>query len=682
MDKREQDVLELIRKKTADVEVPKSLEPDAIERILESKEAEKEFGGVSGKRRSRGAWQKGLLAAACLTVVAGGAAWNLLDLGQGNMTTENVGNNMQKGLEDEVEISSSKTIVQADSYEQIYDYYETYRKKMEEEQMSYQMDGADIGRELMTESSDSGMNASAGGTGASKKEAAVVEEYSMVAPADTVEAGDMDSGYSQTNVRQEGVDEADIAKTDGRYLYILEDSGREIAVVDTKDGNMKKVTSVKVDDKEYIREFYVVPDRKKMVLVCGQQDGSEIFEDPLYTNGGIGNSGVTMAVTYDIKNPEKPEKEGKVTQSGQYSSSRMVNGFLYLFSEVHIWGEVAQNEPRMYVPLINGEPVSEKNIYLPPIKQANMYEVITSVNINKPDETVDSKAIFSKGGQAYVSNKNIYFYETEWGYWNGCVTTIRKVAYKDGKLEAKAQGKFDGYLNDSFSIDEYEGNLRVVTTDDDTNSVYVLDEELTEIGAIENLAKDERIYSARFMGDTGYFVTFRETDPLFSVDLSDPKKPKIIGELKIPGFSEYLHFYGEDRLLGIGMNVDEKTMTTDGAKITMFDISDKADVKEKDTYVLKNVYSTDVAYDYKAALVDWERNIIGFSGYTEGGQRYFLFAYDEDEGFICNMEEDINGNGMRVPRGIYIGDTLYVIQGNIIEAYSLKDYQKVDDLIL
>ncbi|GFI43177.1 hypothetical protein IMSAGC018_00844 [Lachnospiraceae bacterium] len=682
MDKREQDVLELIRKKTADVEVPKSLEPDAIERILESKEAEKEFGGVSGKRRNRGAWQKGLLAAACLTVVAGVAAWNLLDLGQGNMTTENVGNNMQKGLEDEVEISSSKTIAQADSYEQIYDYYETYRKKMEEEQMSYQMDAADIGRELMTESSDSGMNASAGGKGASRKEEAVVEEYSMVAPADTVEDGNMDSGYSQTNVRQEGVDEADIAKTDGRYLYILEDSGREIAVVDTKDGNMKKVTSVKVDDKEYIREFYVVPDRKKMVLVCGQQDGSEMFEDPLYTNGGIGNSGVTMAVTYDIKNPEKPEKEGKVTQSGQYSSSRMVNGFLYLFSEVRIWGEVAQNEPRMYVPLINGEPVSEKNIYLPPIKQANMYEVITSVNINKPDKTVDSKAIFSKGGQAYVSNKNIYFYETEWGYWNGCVTTIRKVAYKDGKLEAKAQGKFDGYLNDSFSIDEYEGNLRVVTTDDDTNSVYVLDEELTEIGAIENLAKDERIYSARFMGDTGYFVTFRETDPLFSVDLSDPKKPKIIGELKIPGFSEYLHFYGEDRLLGIGMNVDEKTMTTDGAKITMFDISDKADVKEKDTYVLKNVYSTDVAYDYKAALVDWERNIIGFSGYTEGGQRYFLFAYDEDEGFICNMEEDINGNGMWVPRGIYIGDTLYVIQGNIIEAYSLKDYQKVDDLIL
>lgn len=247
---------------------------------------------------------------------------------------------------------------------------------------------------------------------------------------------------------------------------------------------------------------------------------------------------------------------------------------------------------------------------------------------------------------------------------------------------AKAQGKFDGYLNDSFSIDEYEGNLRVVTTDGDTNSVYVLDKELDIIGSIEDLAKDERVYSARFMGDVGYFVTFRETDPLFSVDLSDPKKPKIIGELKIPGFSEYLHFYGEDQLLGIGMNVDEETMITDGVKLTMFDISDKTDVKEADTYILENVYSTEVGYDYKAALVDPGRNIIGFAGYTEGGQNYYLFAYDKKDGFVCNMEEHINGNAIRSTRGVYIEDVIYVVQGNIIEAYSLKDYKKVDDLIL
>ncbi len=680
MDKREQDVLDQIRQKTADIEVPKQLEPENIKRRLE----EKESGTSSGRSSKRrwGVWQTGALAAACVAVVVGVAVWNGAKSGSGNVRTENVKTDSQGKAADQTEISSSKTIAQAESYDQVFGYYEAYQKKMEEEQMAYQMEAGDMSRESVADSADGGeMNGSTGGAKSSGEEMMI--EDLVEAPAATAEASDAaSSDYSQTNVRQEGVDEADIAKTDGRYLYILEDSGREIAIVDTKDQDMKKIASVDVGAKEYIQEFYVVPDRKKMVVICGRQAEGTMMEDPLYTNGGIGNNGVTIAVTYNIQDPERPEEEGRVNQSGEYRSSRMADGYLYLFSEVYLWGEVVPGEPRTFVPLINGETILEKNIYLPPVSQANMYEVITSVDLKNPDKMADSKAIFSKGGQVYVSNKNIYFYETEWGNWSGCVTTVRKVAYKDGKLEAKAQGKFNGYLNDSFSIDEYEGNLRVVTTIDETNSVYVLDAELETIGSIEKLAKDERIYSARFMGDTGYFVTFRETDPLFSVDLSDPKNPKILGELKIPGFSEYLHFYGEDRLLGIGMNVDEKTMITDGVKITMFDISDKTDVKEEDTYVLKNVYSTDVSYDYKAALVDWKKNLIGFSGYAEGGQRYFLFSYDEENGFSCNLEEDINGNGMRNPRGIYIEDILYVIQGNIIEAYSLKDYQKVDDLIL
>ena len=122
---------------------------------------------------------------------------------------------------------------------------------------------------------------------------------------------------------------------------------------------------------------------------------------------------------------------------------------------------------------------------------------------------------------------------------------------RQGKLNGVAKTRVNGYLNDSFSIDEYNGYLRLVTTVDRTNAVYVLDEKLEETGKIENLAKDERIYSARFMGDIGYFVTYRETDPLFSVDLSDPANPKIIGELKIPGFSEYLHPYGDLSLIHI-----------------------------------------------------------------------------------------------------------------------------------
>ena len=177
-------------------------------------------------------------------------------------------------------------------------------------------------------------------------------------------------------------------------------------------------------------------------------------------------------------------------------------------------------------------------------------------------------------------------------------------------------------------------------------------------------------------------MTFRETDPLFSVDLSNPEKPKILGKLKIPGFSDYLHFYGEGKLLGIGMNVEEEAQVTDGVKLSMFDISDNTDVKEEHKLVLKNVYSTDVSYDYKAALIDADRNIIGFAGNTEGGERYYLFGYDEKTGFKCNMSEEINGRSGRGARGVYIEETLYVVCGNVIEAYSLKDYKKTEDLIL
>ena len=671
MDKREQDVLKQVKQKTADIQVPEKLKPDNIRRMLEDKEPE--------KRSKWGARQTGALIAACMAVVIGVAAWKAS--GADSMIRTDSSNRASGPKVREDHIDGSRMIAQAESYDQVYGYLEEYQRQQRErsdsvvKQESYDM---------IAESADGGMKEEFAMTENAEQDRAL-EDNASAGAAQSMDASE-GGGYSETNVRQEGVDEGDIVKTDGAYLYVLEDEEDKIAVIDAKGQDMKKVAEIEVGSGCYIQEFYVQPEQKKLVAVCSRGDSMMLYSsDPSY--GGDENPAV-VAVTYDIEDPENPAEEGRVSQSGSYNSSRMADGYLYLFSEYHIWYEVSLHEPREFVPLINENVMSADDIYLPQISQANMYEVITAVDLKKPDKAKDSKAIMSKGGSLYVSGGNIYFYEEEWGYsGSGCVTTIRKVAYKDGQLKAKAQGQFDGYLKDSFCIDEYEGNLRVVTTKNDSrgadsNSVYILDEELEQIGSIEELAKDERVYSARFMGDTGYFVTFRETDPLFSVDLTDPKKPKIVGELKIPGFSEYLHFYGEDRLLGIGMNVDEKTLVTDGVKLTMFDISDKTDVKEADTHVLKNVYDTAVSYDYKAALISPERNIIGFPGNSEGGQKYFLFEYDDDGGFSCNMEEKINGNAMRNSRGLYIEDTLYVVQGNIIEAYSLKDYQKTDDLIL
>lgn len=693
MDKREQEVLDMLREKTADLETPEKLKPENICQMLEEKEKEQE--AKQYRKIRKRTWKAGALAAACVAAAAlaiwqmpGGNRY-LPDSEVGNTSagrnTDQSGGNAAAGKDtDDEDGGSKKEIAYAEDYFQLYDYVKAYQESMKQaygyvEHESYD---EDIAVEQKAESSDRSTAA-----------AEFMDDVNMTADAGgeaIAEMGAADSAssreYSETNVRQEGVDEADIVKTDGRYLYVLEDNSKEIAVIDTKGQNMKKAASISVEDRGEncrIYEFYVIPDQKKLALICGSTESQFLMESyPGYM--GSGAQETTTVVTYNIQDPSHPSEEGEVNQSGNYNSSRMADGYLYLFSE---WGISIMDhmEPRDYIPMVNGESMKAEDICLPPGREAYRYEIVTSVDLEKPKEAKDSIALFSKGGQIYVSNENIYYYEEEWKYSDtvsDCVTTVRRVSYKDGELKAKVQGEFKGYLNDSFSIDEYKGNLRVVTTEGETNSVYVLNENLKKIGSIEGLAEDERVYSARFMGEVGYFVTFRETDPLFSVDLSDPKHPKIVGELKIPGFSDYLHFYGENRLLGIGMNVEEGTQSTDGVKLSMFDISDKTDVKETDTYVLEHVYSADVSYDYKAALIDPGRNIIGFSGNSMGGQKYFLFEYDKEKGFICNMEEDINGNGMFVARGVYIEDVLYVVQGNVIEAYGLEDYKKVDDLIL
>ena len=128
-------------------------------------------------------------------------------------------------------------------------------------------------------------------------------------------------------------------------------------------------------------------------------------------------------------------------------------------------------------------------------------------------------------------------------------------------------------------------------------------------GNIGDLAEGEDIRSARFLGDIGYFVTFRNTDPLFSVDLSDPSDPKILGELKITGFSSYLHFYGENKLLGVGNEVDPETGAYTGIKLAMFDVSDPSNVKQLHKFVIKDTLQIKSYYINKAIDLDVFCNI-------------------------------------------------------------------------
>lgn len=638
MNKKEQEFINQIKKESETVNIPKSLEPEEMEAALKS-------------RPKKFVWKTAhtIAAAACCLLVCGIAYGMTKD-------AEHAGKRGAAGADaKELRNSGVETV---DDYEEVYEYLQAYAMNAN----SYDEDGGEV---MIME--DSAADMAAGGAEMRQQIASETQKMDAAVP----EAASAE--YSETNVRQEGVDEADVVKTDGRYLYTLRDNGRAVVIVDTKDG-LKEAAEVKLEDTHSIREFYV--NNGKLALV------GESYREEKTKSGWYMSTASTFAVTYDLSDPAKPEKVGEVTQSGYYTSSRMSEGHLYLFSQYSV-DTASGIEPRdteKYIPLVDGTLLPGNDIYLPTTKQAYMYAVISSVDMEKPDDTKDSKAIFTDGGNLYVSNKNIYWYEDR--SWYTGDTVIRRLSYQDGKLKAEASGMVGGYIHDSFCIDEYKGYLRVITTEKETNSVYVLDEKLKTVGSIEGLAEDERVYSARLMGDVGYFVTFRETDPLFSVDFSDPKKPEIIGELKIPGFSEYLHFYGEDMLLGIGMDVDEDGFTTNGVKLSMFDISDNTDVKEVQKYVMKNVYSADVMYDYRAALIDVGKNIIGFSANSGDGESYYVFSYDKDKGFACLMEETINGTGYQTARGVYIDQVLYVVKGNIIEAYGMEDYKKVGDIIL
>lgn len=503
-------------------------------------------------------------------------------------------------------------------------------------------------------------------------------ENSVTSMEDTDTGADYpsDPSYSGTNLRDKGVDEADIVKTDGEYIYTLLENNYEIAIVDTK-GDLRDIGRITVEDDKFIREFFVDRENNRLIVIC------DYYENE-YTDA------FSLALTFDISDFSNIKELGRVRQTGNYQSSRMKDGFLYLFTEYYVdTGIIEPREAKTFVPLVGNELLPAEKIILPITNQACRYTIVSSVGMDAPDKVKDSRGILSEYGQIYTSMDSIFYYTTEWESNNytdwifdgeaSRKTTLRKIGYSKGEFGNSCSAVVDGYLNDSFSIDEHEGYVRMVLSNEEANNLIILDKELKQVGSITDLAPGERVYSARFLGDMGYFVTYKETDPVFAADLSDPAEPVILGELKIPGFSEYLHPFGKDKLLGIGMNVDSAGVL-DGVKAELFDISDPSKLSSLEECIVPGMYGADASYDYKAVMIAPERGLIGFSGSGVSGDVYVLLKYENDR-IVAMLLEEVNGSG-RGTRGIYIGDVLYVVNGNIIEAYSLADYSKVDDLIL
>lgn len=496
--------------------------------------------------------------------------------------------------------------------------------------------------------------------------------------------GTSQSNHSQTTTQVNGVDEADVIKTDGKYFYILShrDGGNRIKIVES-GANPKQLSDIVIDQNVYSANLYLNGDR--LVVLSNKSEKQEV-----------------KAIIYDISNPEKPELVQICTQSGHLNTSRLIGNKLYVVSYYNVSvNDMIKSDTESYIPYIYSKEykgaVASDTVYLYEECRSPEFTVISAFNI-KDGTLISTQSILGGTNTVYANTDNIVVA----GMSNGNETQIARFKIQDGNIELKASANLKGSLLNQFSIDEYNGYFRFVLTEtkilkegaviekgatiakypDKTitvNSLVVLDGELKECGKITDIAPDERVYSVRFMGDTAYFVTFRQVDPLFSVDLKDPNNPKIIGALKIPGFSNYLFPYGEGKLLGIGQNADETTGRTNGMKLSMFDISDPANVTENDKTNIP-AYHSESLYNHKAILCDYGKNIIAFSAYGNySPNTFFVYSYENGE-FVKKLQTETNG--IEICRGAYIGNIFYIVTDYSINYYNIKTFEKIGTLDL
>lgn len=520
---------------------------------------------------------------------------------------------------------------------------------------------------------------------ASREEIASEAETSM----DTAKQ----DSYTKTDLQVEGVDEGDIVKTDGTYIYSCTENagGSRINIYRADGKNTEKVSKISIP-KTSVDEMYI--DQNNLVTVgtswddendslSGSSSSSQkkAYYDLAYRNGN------TCISVYDLTDKKQPKCLSEKKQSGSYYTSRKNGNYVYTLSRMYTEPVKDKDDKRSFVPSADGNVLSEEQLYLPDHVASNCYLVLTALDVTNGEKFSDSLSVLGGGDICYVSEKHIFV--ATGLFDSGTKTSISKYGYENGKLKALTSETFNGMLHDQFSMDEYDDTLRFVATTyhkngATSNGLYVLDKNLSMIGSVDNLAKDEEIYSARFLGTRAYFVTYRNTDPVFLADLTDPAHPVIKDKLKIPGFSEYLHTYGDDLLLGIGSN-----QMKDGSmqvKLSMFDISSDSSVTENHKKLLEKETNSIAGNNHKAVLVDKERNRIGLCVYSfrddnrsgDGGYSYRIYSYD-GKGFHTVAKLRPKDLSMSA-RGLYIGDHFYLVDdiagSSGIHVYDADTFEK------
>jgi len=490
--------------------------------------------------------------------------------------------------------------------------------------------------------------------------------------------------YSPTNIQVSGVDEPDIVKTDGTYLYVA--SNNTLYILKAYPPGEAEVLS-RIDFNWTLGEFFLNGNR--LAILGSSASYYQSYRLATFIDDK------TFVEVYDVSDRSNPNLARKFSISGNYFDARMINEYVYLIA--------TQPAYLLYDTLVLPKFYSEEGIEeidASKIYYANIsdysYAFTTVAAINLQDDThkpTHETFLLGATSNMYVSPSNIYI--TFWTQSGG--TLIFRVRIKDDMIKGEAKGEVSGSVLNQFSMDEYNGYFRLATTGwtngTSQNNIYVLDMNLTTVGKLEKIALGESIYSVRFMGDRGYVVTFRVIDPFFAIDLLDPYSPKVLGVLKIPGYSSYLHPYDQSHIIGIGK---------DGSvvKMSLFDVSNVTNPEEIDNYQVTGSWSDSLALrDHKALLFDSSKNLlvipISTSDYGYGvWQGAYVFRISIQGGIVLrgqiahteNFSDFYHAgfyeNQYYVKRSLYIDNVLYTISDKKVVMHDLETLDKINQIEL
>lgn len=631
-------------------------------------------------------------------------------------------------------------------------------------------------------------------TGSAVPDSSVTEgwgyaESSSNAPTDSVSSGD-NADYSTTNIQVAGVDEGDIVKNDGNYIYAI--SGQKVIITQAVPADQAQIIS-SFDAGYTPSGLYISGDK---LAVFGSNYNIKPLKEYSKINGNR-NKNYSDLTVYDISDRKNPKQEKQYDFEGSYQDSRMIGDYIYFITSTnpsYIYYD--NNQPIPYV-LEDGAVLAPGKIpevyYFDFPYLSQNFTTVTAIDIKDSGKDVQNETYVLDGNQnyMYVSQNNIFItfskytseqelmveatkellipklnakdqerikeiedvksyilnsseksakiaaiFERYYASLNDKdqeqlnsevqakikekyekiagemqKTVIHKIAIQNGDLQYKSQGEVSGKVLNKYSMDESaDGYFRIATTVDASWSLYsdlqsksysnlfVLDSNMKKTGEIKNIAEGESIYSVRFMQDRAYMVTFQRVDPLFVISLADPGSPQIIGQLKVPGYSTYLHPYDDNKIIGLGKNTDNSGKETGGIKLSLFDASDVSNPKEISKYVLGEYGSDSLALsEPKAFLFSKEKNLLAIPAVVrtpDGNNNYYgkivsaglaVFNID-DQGFtlkgLINHSDKTDKYYYErgAKRSLYIGDNIYSLSDNYLKINRLSDLENVKSL--